>query len=37
MPKKTDRTGWKLLPDGQLQDGWLEESSGSTWGVFRTY
>src|SRR3954470_6943939 len=36
MPKKIDRSGWKLLPAGQFQAGWLEVAGEHTDGVFCT-
>lgn len=35
MPKVVDRTDWILLPDGQNQSGWLENSGNKLYGCFR--
>jgi hypothetical protein len=37
MPKVVDRSKWILLPDGQNQTGWLENSGATVYGCFRTH
>ena len=36
MPKIVDRNERVLLPDGQNQSGWLENSGNKLYGCFRT-
>jgi hypothetical protein len=36
MPRVVDRARWILLPAGQNQSGWLENSGGKLYGCFRT-
>ena len=37
MPKVVDRSKWILLPAGQNQTGWLENSGATVYGCFRTH